>query len=188
MSLTNTYLDGIKNNDSEVIRQIYTNFSPIIVKYILENSGTVNDAKDVIQDAMIVIFKKIGNDNLVLTSSFQTYLFGVCRFIWLRKIKKNKREVITSAIKDTLTVNDEWEEELIASRKLLLFRSKLSLLSAECRALLNYSFNGLSGKEIANKMNYTVEFVKRKRFRCKKSLTNAIKDDPEYHILNQEDI
>lgn len=182
---SNTYLKGIANNDTKVITEIYESYGPMVAKYVLENSGNIQDAKDVMQDAMIVIYKKIDKGDFELTSSFQTYLFSVCRFIWLRKIKKNKKEVITSTFEDRLTTNQGWEDTLIESRKLVLMKTKISELSAECRQLLSMSFKGVSGKDIAGQMNYTVEFVKRKRFRCKNALIKAIKADPEFQLLNQ---
>jgi len=184
----NTYLQGIANNDTAVITEIYESFSPMVVNYVLENSGNIEDAKDVMQDAMIVIYKKMEQEDFELTASFRTYLFSVCRFIWLRKIKKNKKEVVTSSFKDTLITNKEWEDELIESRKALLMKRKLSELSKECRELLRLSFGGVKGKEIASKMNYSVEFVKRKKFRCKNALIKAIKADPEFHLLNQTEL
>ncbi len=156
----------------------------MIQGHVLDNSGSKEDAFDVFQDALIIIFEKARSNQFTLTSSFQTFLFSVARFVWLNKLKKNRREVITSDFDESLIDNKaEWADMLIEERKQRLFWSKLNVLSEECQRLLQLSWKGKSGKEIAQAMNYSVEFVKRKRHRCKTALINKIQNDTAFHIV-----
>lgn len=177
------YLASLKNNDFKGIEKIYKEFSPMIIKYVCNNSGNQQEARDVFQDALLVIYEKLKKGNFKLSASFKTYLFSVCRFIWLKKLKKSQKMVITDKFENTLIDESQIEEVLLQARKMKLYRKNLSALSNECQELLKYSFDGKSGKEIAGIMNYSVEYVKRKKFRCKNALTRAIKNDPEYYDL-----
>ena len=77
------YLSGIVNNDFSLLQRIYEQSLPEVIRYVKKNSGTLDDAKDVFQEGIMVIFKKVKEDRLVLTTSFHAFLFMVCKRIWL---------------------------------------------------------------------------------------------------------
>ena len=178
-----TYLDAIRNNDRIILSEMYRHFYPKVLAVVKNKGGNSEDAQDVFQDALIVIYKKLVKDELSLTSSFESYLKGVCRLIWLKKHSRNNRVSNVS--------NPEIELKKIAieakvdfqelDRTKLLY-NKLEVLSEDCRTLLLYTFSKLSGAEIAKKMGYTIEYVKRKRYKCKQRLMELIKSDPQYKL------
>ena len=95
------YIEGIIKNDFAVLQKIYEESLPEVIKYVKRNSGTIDDAKDVFQEGIMVLFKKAKEDRLILTTSFHNFLFMVCKRIWLKKLtKKGKKEV---------PFEDEWE-------------------------------------------------------------------------------
>ena len=79
------YLSGIANNDFSLLQKVYEQSLPEVIRYVKKNSGTLDDAKDVFQEGIMVIFKKVKEDRLVLTTSFHAFLFMVCKRIWLKK-------------------------------------------------------------------------------------------------------
>ena len=175
------FLEGIISNDCNVLKEIYQDYLPSIKKYILANNGTPSDAMDVFQDGLIVIYKKLKNGNLKLTSSFHTYLFSVCRFVWLNHLKKkrNQSEVhMESAdqVKSDTNIEEEYEE--LEKRK--LFESKLDELPYESKTVLKLFFNKKSIKQIAKTMGYTEGYAKRKKYKAKLQLISAIKADPRF--------
>lgn len=177
------YLIGIAENDEKILQRIYQEFLPIVTQYIKKNSGDFEDAKDVFQEGILVVFRKVKDDQLVLSTSFQNYLLGVCRKIWLKKLeKKAKRKVSFEDLKEYL-YEEDLEAYFIQTRKWKLYQDKFALLSEECQKVLKMLFNGYSGKEIAQEMSYTDEYAKRKKYKCKLTLIDLIKKDPEYENL-----
>lgn len=79
------YLSGIANNDFSLLQKVYEQSLPEVIRYVKKNSGTLDDAKDVFQEGIMVIFKKVKEDRLVLTTSFHVFLFMVCKRIWFKK-------------------------------------------------------------------------------------------------------
>lgn len=182
-TINTDYLRGIAQNDFSVLQKIYKESLPEVIKYVKRNSGNLDDAKDVFQEGILVIFKKVQNDDLELTTSFHIFLFSVCKRIWLKKLKKRgKKEVSFEAIEE-YSFEENFEEGFLKTRKWALFNKKLQQLSEECRKVLKMMFNGSSGKEIANTLGYTEEYAKRKKYKCKQSLAKLIKEDPEYKNL-----
>lgn len=87
------YIKGLLNNDRKVLELIYANYSERVKNHIVKNGGTVDDAKDVFQEALIIIYHKAQTPDFELTSQFSTYLFGICRFIFDKKMKKKSKNV-----------------------------------------------------------------------------------------------
>ena len=80
------------NNYSKVSQKLYAYF-PVIKKLVLKNNGSTADAEDVFQDALIILIKKVQANNFVLTSSLNTYLYSICRFVWNDELKKKSKTI-----------------------------------------------------------------------------------------------
>ncbi len=179
------YLTGIAQNDFATLQQIYKASLPEVIQHIKRNSGTTEDAKDVFQEAILVIFNKVKKEELVLTTSFHVYLFGVCKRIWLKKISRNKYKTVSLPEEKDLAYEEDFDEKFLKTQKWRLFNEKFKLLAEECRTVLELLFNGQSGKAIAAAMGYTEEYAKRKKYKCKRSLMELIKQDANYQALLQ---
>ena len=68
-------LSGIRDKDTNVLDFIYKSYYHQIKVFITQNQGSMEDAKDIYQDAMLVIYQKLQQNNLKLTCSFNTYLY-----------------------------------------------------------------------------------------------------------------
>jgi len=177
------YLAGIAQNDTKVLKAIYKENLGKITKFVQKNNGSKDDALDVFQDALVVIYKKIQANELQLTSSFSTYLFSVCRFIWLRELKKKYRQEAPMENISSPCSSIDIEKEWCENEKRKLFQSKMKQLSTEAQQVLILFFNGHSMKEIASKMNYTLAYAQRKKYLAKNQLIELVKSDTRYREL-----
>lgn len=177
------YLQGIIGNDSEVLNKIYECFLPSITKFVLENRGSESDARDVFQDGLIIIYKKLKANTLELTSGFHTYLFAVCRFVWLRELKKKRRTETPLEEKQLFIAETDIEKEYAEHEKQKFFKSKLSEMPKESQTVLQMFFNKKSMKEIAKAMGYTETYAKRKKFKAKQHLITLMKRDYRFSQL-----
>jgi len=187
MKETDYYLNGIQRNDVAVLNEIYELCSKPVISYVKKNSGSEDDAWDVFQDGLLIVFKKIKNKELTLTSSFGTYLFSVCRFVWLQKLNKKRQEEVTFSDISQLTDVSGIEYSYFEMEKQKIFDRNISKLSSECQEILKLYFLKINAKEVSEKMNYTLEYVKRKKYKCKEKLISIIKKDKEYsELINGE--
>lgn len=177
------YIKGIKDNNFAVLNDIYENSSKAIVQYVLKNSGNLDDAKDVIQDGLIIIFKKVQEDKLVLSAHFNTYLFSVCRFVWLKKLKKKGNKEVTLDNIEELKDKDDIHRRYELQERDNIYYSAMMSLSDECKKILQLYFERLKGSDIANEMGYTIEYVKRKKYKCKNKLMSIVKSNPLFKEL-----
>lgn len=189
MNSSTTHIDqrlikGIARNDRAVMTEIYERFLGKIIAFVEQNSGSEADARDLFQEALIAIFSKARKGELELSSSFYTYLYAVCRNLWLKKLRKNKGKEVT--LDPELVSSDERASELDLDEqdRMRLYRAKFSLLGEDCRKLLQLFFEGISMSEIAAKLGFASEgYAKKRKFQCKQKLVTAIQSDPLYKEL-----
>ena len=64
----------------------------MVLQFILNNNGNEDDAKDVYQEGIIVLYNKIKGGDFELSSKLKTYIYSVCRRIWLKKLSQQSRK------------------------------------------------------------------------------------------------
>lgn len=183
IAVENSFLQGIAENDYSILQKVYQTSLPEVTKYIKNNSGNLDDAKDVFQEGILAIYNKVKKEELVLTTTLHAYLFSVCKNLWLKRLRSKSWQALPLSTTWGFTVEVDYDEQFLKSRKWKLFNQKFSTLAEECRKVLQMLFNGQSGKEIASEMGYTEDYAKRKKYKCKLSLMDSIKKDPEYKSL-----
>ena len=185
---TKDLIDGIKNKDSKTFNFLYKKYFSLVRSFVLNNNGTTDDAKDVFQEAVIAIFRYSQNENFELKCSFETFLYSICRTIWLNNLRNqrvhlNKINEISEFIIFSSSTNEMIEESL----EYKLYQKHFQRLSEECKKLLQLFFDKVSYAEIAKLLGYSsVGFVKKKKFNCKEFLMKSIKNDSEFNRLSKE--
>ena len=184
---SNHYLKAILEGDEKGIRKMYQDLMPLIVSIILKNNGTTNDAQDVFQDAIIIIYQKAQNGNMEAIGSFKGYFTGICKYVWMNKLRRKHRQDVSIDTDHFHSLRDPASDmdQLLHQREMKkLFREKFDLLEGWQQQLLELSFAGKSHKEIAIIMGFSSEgYTKKKKFLAKKRLIELIQTDPRYNEL-----
>ena len=176
------YIAGIASGDPRIIEEIYQNFHQPIIQLVTTNNGTVEDAKDVFQEALIFVYLKSKESDFELRHSFLTYLYVVCKNIWSNRMRKNSR----TAISLTDDLSAEWIDELEWNEQYRLYRKQFRRLGEGCQRVLELYFDRVSMAEIARRMGFASEgYAKKRKFVCKKKLMRWIQKDPEFKELKQ---
>lgn len=177
-------LKGIQSNDRNTLNYIYSKFFKSIRKFIIQNSGDEDDAQDVFQEAIMIIYNKIIKKDLTeLQCAFHTYLFSVCRYLWLQQLNKKgiKLDTDNKAVQESLSIEPEMDILMEETSKYDLYRKHFLLLSKECQKVLNLFLRKTPQKEIASIMGFkSVDYAKRKKYLCKEKLVEKIKSDPKF--------
>ena len=178
------WIKGIAEKDAKTIQRIYDTCFPLLLKFIRNNKGNREDAEDIFQDALIILFKK-SNQNLEIETSLKSYFLGVCKYQWFNRMRKRKPTVVAE-------VDDQYIREPIPNidalmedeEKRKLFKRKFMELSPSCREVLTLFFNGESMQKIATKLGFKSEgYAKKRKFNCKKALIALIQADPIFKEL-----
>ncbi|HZH71519.1 MAG TPA: sigma-70 family RNA polymerase sigma factor [Mariniphaga sp.] len=185
-------LKGILRHDNLILQYIYKQFYYKVNMFIKKNSGTEDDANDVFQEAIIVIYRKLKESDLMFeTSSFQGYLFSVCRFLWLKQLES--RRIEQEKINDSLPFQEDvYDDNLVElvekNERYGLYQKHFRSLSTDCQKLLQLFFEKVPLSEIAKIMGYKGEkYAKKRKYNCKELLINRIKQDTEFKKILEDD-
>lgn len=172
-------IEGIASDNNRVLRYVYKELFPYVEMYVIQHGGSSDLAQDIFQEALIVILRKIAADDFSLQCKFSTYLYAICKRIWIQDRKKeymrsNKLNEISSMAEASVHYGPETIDE---ARE--LFDKHFKKISPDCQKILLLYFNGMSVEEIRsameiNSLHNTID----KKYRCKKKLVDRIKGDP----------
>ena len=82
---------AIQSGDERALSQLYRLHWPMVSHFVLQNSGTEDDARDVYQEGVMVFYEKVRENSLELSCQIKTYLYAVCRRLWLKRLTTKSR-------------------------------------------------------------------------------------------------
>jgi RNA polymerase sigma factor (sigma-70 family) len=162
-------LEGLALNDGKAIETIYKQHYTMVQALILSNSGYPDDARDIFQEAMIVLYEKVRSGSFELNCQLKTYLYSVCRRLWLKRLSQLQRSVSeVENLQDTIPVEDEMERHEQHNRDFQVMERSLNNLGEPCKSLLKaYYLETKSMVEIAVDFGYTnADNAKNQKYKC----------------------
>lgn len=182
-------LNGLMSRDKSIIRFIYKNHFQQIRHLILSNSGTPMDAEDVFQDALLIIYQKIMKGGMELTCSFSTYLYAICKNVWLTRLEHKGKQPEPRDLSGYELPAEQLNIEAILAEndQHKLFRHHFEKLDEKERKVLSLYLKKVPLAEIANIMGYkSAAYAKVRKYLTKEKLKNSILNDPHYRELEQK--
>lgn len=182
---------GFLNGDNEVICYIYKTFFPVIENMILKFDGSKEDARDIFQDSLILIYMNLKEKKKIKPNlCFGSLLFTVARN---KQIDLLRHRLAVSLFnkennhEEEIVVPEEVTDLFKEIEKYILYERYFNSLSPECKKLLKYSLQDIPLKRITLLMNFkTDDYTKHRRYKCKEYLMNSIIKDPKYHKLRYD--
>ena len=158
--------------DEQALEVIYQKYYRMMVRLVVTNSGTEQEAKDVYQEAVVVFWQKAISGNLVLTSKISTYLYSICLNLWRKELERKSRH--SNEEKDAIEYQQQDKEE-----KARIIRECIDRLGDTCiRVLSYYYFDGMSMQQIAERIGFAnTDTAKTKKYKCKKKLDELVKSE-----------
>lgn len=162
-------LRGLAANDKQAIETIYRDNYAMIQAFILNNSGSHDDARDIFQEAMIVLFEKTRTETFELSSQLKTYIYSVCRRLWLKKLSQmNRYSGRLDNMEDTIPVDEDMELHEKRDTDFTLMENAMSKIGEPCKSLLDaYYIQKKHMQEIAADFGYTnADNAKTQKYKC----------------------
>jgi RNA polymerase sigma factor (sigma-70 family) len=162
-------LKGLAENDKQAIERIYRDNYAMIQAFILNNSGSHDDARDIFQEAMIVLFEKTRTETFELSSQLKTYIYSVCRRLWLKKLNQmNRYSGRLDNMEDTIPVDEDMELHEKRDTDFTLMENAMSKIGEPCKSLLDaYYIQKKHMQEIAADFGYTnADNAKTQKYKC----------------------
>jgi RNA polymerase sigma factor (sigma-70 family) len=162
-------LEGLALNNRKAVETIYKQHYNMVQALILNNNGYPDDARDIFQEAMIVLYEKVKSGSFELNCQLKTYLYSVCRRLWLKRLGQLQRSFSeVENLRETVPVEDELERHEQRNRDFQVMEQSLNSLGEPCRSLLKaYYLEMKSMVEIACEFGYTnADNAKNQKYKC----------------------
>ncbi|MCH5687835.1 sigma-70 family RNA polymerase sigma factor [Niabella sp. W65] len=163
-------LKGLARNDKKSVEMIYGQNYNLVQALVINNNGTADDAKDIFQEAMMVLYDKARSGSFELNCQIRTYLYSVARRLWLKKLNQSNRH--TADFDDTnetqIAVDNDVVEHEQKDAEFEMMHAAISTLGEPCKSLLEaFYFKNRSMQEIAEDFGYTnAENAKTQKYKC----------------------
>ncbi len=175
------YLDGLVGNDSAVISQIYSKFGNKVERYIIQNSGSTDDAGDIFQECLIDLYNQAKYKDLKLSCPFEAFFLLVCKRKWLNELKKRAVIPVTNSEDDLLNISEDvfnQAEELEEEQKQsALYLKMFEKLSERCREIISLALTNEHQEKIAEQLGVSYGYLRKKKSECTASLIQMIKTE-----------
>jgi RNA polymerase sigma factor (sigma-70 family) len=164
-------IEGILRNDDAALSRLYKLHFPTVLFFVQSNSGTEDDAKDIFQEAVIVFYEKLKAGQLELNCQIKTYLYSICRRLWLKRLSRSSR-FSNGLVEDTEAELAPVEEETTQAEenelKFSAMGSALEKLGEPCKTLLeDFYIRSMGMPEITEKFGYTnADSAKNQKYKC----------------------
>jgi RNA polymerase sigma factor (sigma-70 family) len=164
-------IQGIIEGKNIIIKSIYKLYFPTIARMIVNNNGSEEEAKDIFQEAVLVLYDKVTQNKFELNSKLSTFLYAVSRRLWLKQLSRKGNVANTSDIsdfEDILHVEEDIERQQENELKFDQMNLALQELGEPCRTLLkDFYIKNLSMKDIQEKFGYTsTDNAKTQKYKC----------------------
>lgn len=160
---------GILNGSKDTLNRLYKSYYPMILQLIITNSGDEDDAKDIFQEAIIVLYNKVKSGNFELNSKLKTFIYSVCRRLWLKRLNQQKHNGgNVKDFEDYIPIEDSLEEHDEQDRKFKVMEKALAKLGEPCRTIIeDFYMKNKSMQDICEKFGYTnTDNAKNQKYKC----------------------
>jgi len=167
-------IEGLSRNNSQAIREIYRLYQSMLTKWIVTRGGAENDAYDIFQEGLMVLYEKAQKPEFALTCKLSTYLFAVCKRLWFKKLESSSQVSFLQEMEDEedndmeAQYHDDVSQHLEKEVNFQLLENAMSQLGEPCNGLLKaFYLEEKNMQDIAKQFGYTnAENAKTQKYKC----------------------
>ncbi|MGE5519805.1 MAG: RNA polymerase sigma factor [Candidatus Dadabacteria bacterium] len=167
-TIEKSLLEGLARNDKKAVESIYKENFNMVQALVINNNGSTEDAKDIFQETMIVLFEKAQSSSFELNCKLKTFIYSVSRRLWLKKLMHQNRYNLSENHEDLVSVDDEVEEHEKRNLEFLMMEKAMNSLGEPCKSLLEaFYLEKKNMQDIAASFGYTnSENAKTQKYKC----------------------
>jgi RNA polymerase sigma factor (sigma-70 family) len=166
----------------DAIKAIYRNYFESLSWYVMNNSGSRQDAEDIFQEVVVNFIELVQKNKFRGESTIKTFLYSLNRHIWLNELKRRGRALAREEKYEKGQEKTEMDvSHFIAGREAKKQVLQLVEMTGETckKILLMFYFDNLSISEILESLHYENEqVVRNKKYKCLKQLEQKISENP----------
>lgn len=168
----------LQNNREVFFRGLYERSFPMVAKMIQRTGGNLNDAQDVFQDALVIFFEKIKDEQLELKNSPNAYVLGIAKHLWYQKAKLAAGIIPLTELEKGLLVEPDYfkaDRQIARKSQLIQFLEKAGQKCLDLLQAFYYQKNSLA--EIKERFGYSsVRSATVQKYKCLEKIRKEVKN------------
>ncbi|MEM1409086.1 MAG: sigma-70 family RNA polymerase sigma factor [Bacteroidota bacterium] len=181
----NRLQENLKRGNNDYLGELFEEVAVHCIKKIAHKTGcSIEDAEDLLVDAVVNFRDKVVNDQLIYVKNIKGYIYKTCYNSWLNgKLKKRKVEQNVDEIRERYYTHFENNfgelDTEFNLKKWNIVKQAIEELNERCRDIINYFYVDKIGmKEIAELMGFAnANVAKSTKRRCFSKLLSLIDSD-----------
>ncbi|TXK52853.1 sigma-70 family RNA polymerase sigma factor [Pontibacter qinzhouensis] len=171
--------EDLVQHREKTLEKLYAKAYPMVLHYVKQQHGSPDDAKDLLQDAIILFYEKVVHQKLTLTAAPTTYLMAVCKNRWRHELEKRNRQQELSP-----EVGEQLQEESALEAPAFALAAFVDKLGEKCRAtLVAFYYLGQQLEQIAQQHQYrNVRSATVQKFKCLERLRKSLQGFSIHHF------
>ena len=173
--------EAIAKDRVTLFEALYESTFPAVARFASARKGSLQDAKDIFQDALVIFYEKTVEGKLEISVSDEAYILGIVKHLWIRKYKSDKKKVILNSIELLIIIPDDFYQEVKSAKLVQL----LERAGKKCMELLSaFYYDKVPMADISNAFGYSSErSATVQKFKCLEKVRDIVKEKS----LNYED-
>ena len=164
------FIEGLRTGNNEILSALYKKYYNLVLKLIVNNSGSEEAARDIYQETVIVVYENAQRSGFELNCQLQTYIYSIAKRLWLKQLKKNGKTFLFKEEEENevADITNDLEEALNKESDIENLGRSLAELGEPCITLIqDFYVHKLSMDEIADKFGYTnADNAKNQKYKC----------------------
>ncbi|MEX2410852.1 MAG: sigma factor [Candidatus Paceibacterota bacterium] len=180
-------IEGLRARDEEVTEFIFKRYKPCIVHLITRYGGTLYDVEDIFQDGLLRLIEMVDDKDFNATASLSTILYAICDKLWRLNLEKKrvaKNYFVRKPDEDEFSEIDiEHDRNLYES----IYYGSFKKLQKDCQVILKALMKGVPVKDVALTLDYSYDYLRRKKRVCHAYLLKNIEKHQDYKLIREKE-
>ena len=162
-------LKGLAKSDKKAAETIYKDNYNMVQALIINNNGSADDARDIFQETMIVLYEKAKSGTFELNCQLKTFIYSVSRRLWLKRLHQlQKYGGQIENVVETVPVEEEIDGHELRNDHFQAMEKSMMNLGEPCKSLIEaYYLQKRNMTEIAGSFGYTnADNAKNQKYKC----------------------
>jgi RNA polymerase sigma factor (sigma-70 family) len=162
-------LEGLAASEKKAVETIYQENFNMVQTLIINNNGSADDAKDIFQETMIVLYEKVRSGTFELNCQIKTFVYSVSRRLWLKRLQQqNRYSSPGDNMENVVAVEEDLEEHEHRNTEFEMMEKAINNLGEPCKSLLEaYYLQKQNMQVIAANFGYTnADNAKNQKYKC----------------------
>lgn len=179
---TKEIVQGISKNENIIVQYVYDKFFTDILIIVENYGGNRDDAFDVFQDAMIILYEEIKSENSKEIMNFKSYFATLCKFTWFNTNRKDRYNGYKYVSTDEFLPEIEfrkvsiiWAEKLEKEKRVRIFISSFIEMKSKCQMIIRMVAYGWKTEDIAENLGMALSYAYKRRKLCIQTLIKLVK-------------